>query len=456
MRHILLLIVLAFFYVLGLSENLDQKDEVNLVCTLKGCGSTLSLYEFDGGTFKEVMQVSAKSDSVFAFTLEKTDPIFYYIGVNPQNAIPIIVGPEEKLEVSATCGSRLNLDFSNSPLNTGYVELKKEMNELRQEHVKLVNQYRQFKRYPENQELVLEKLTKLDDHKIDFLDSLKVANPYFAKIVALNTYISFQVNGENYPNEVFYFADQFFQFANLEDPAYDNIPWVYESFKSYANTLSSVGMDNTLHHATVEKQIEKLPLGSRARKLALSAIVSTLKEKNHANFTQFAEQFVEEYKDQDPLAAADLQKTIEKTKAFTIGGEAPDFSQPSPEGEEIRLSDFRGKWVLVDFWASWCGPCRKENPNVVAMYNKYKDKGFEILGVSLDKTKDRWVNAIAKDKLTWPQISDLKGWRNEVAQLYGVRSIPHTILLDQEGKIVARNLRGRSLEEKLEEIFSQP
>ena len=119
----------------------------------------------------------------------------------------------------------------------------------------------------------------------------------------------------------------------------------------------------------------------------------------------------------------------------------------------MSLSDLRGKIVLVDFWASWCGPCRRENPNVVRMYNKYKDKGFDILGVSLDKTQDRWLQAIEQDGLEWHHVSDLKGWSNEVAQAYGVRSIPHTILLDQEGRIIARNLRGQALEEKLEELF---
>ncbi len=109
---------------------------------------------------------------------------------------------------------------------------------------------------------------------------------------------------------------------------------------------------------------------------------------------------------------------------------------------------------MIDFWASWCGPCRKENPNVVKVYQQYKDQGFEILGVSLDNDRDRWLKAIADDKLTWLHISDLKGWRSTFAQQYGVSSIPQTILLDQDGNILARNLRGPALEEKLAEVFS--
>ena len=119
----------------------------------------------------------------------------------------------------------------------------------------------------------------------------------------------------------------------------------------------------------------------------------------------------------------------------------------------MSLTDFRGKYVLVDFWASWCRPCRAENPNVVRVYNQYKDKGFEILGVSLDKSKDAWLKAIEQDKLTWKHVSDLKFWQSEAAQLYGVSSIPYTILLDPEGTIIAQNLRGASLERKLAELL---
>ena len=123
----------------------------------------------------------------------------------------------------------------------------------------------------------------------------------------------------------------------------------------------------------------------------------------------------------------------------------------------MSLSDFQGKYVLLDFWASWCGPCRQENPNLVKAYAAYNDKGFEILGVSLDNKdgKEAWVNAIEKDGLTWTQVSDLNSWNNEVARMYGVRAVPQSYLIDPEGVIVAQNLRGEALEEKLAEIFGQ-
>lgn len=142
-----------------------------------------------------------------------------------------------------------------------------------------------------------------------------------------------------------------------------------------------------------------------------------------------------------------------KIGAKTGIGVKPDFTLPDKDGKPIKLSALKGKVVLVDFWASWCGPCRKENPNLVKAYSKYHDKGFEILGISLDDKKDNWLKAIDADKLTWLHASDLKGWKSDLAQEYGIRSIPMNFLVDANGKIIAKDLRGEELEKKLSTVF---
>ncbi|GHT10696.1 thiol:disulfide interchange protein [Bacteroidia bacterium] len=153
----------------------------------------------------------------------------------------------------------------------------------------------------------------------------------------------------------------------------------------------------------------------------------------------------------------DYEKKIEAWKATSVGAIAPEFTQNDQNGEPVKLSDFRGKYLLIDFWASWCGPCRQENPNVVKAYTAYNDKGFTILGISLDdeakKGKENWLKAIEADNLTWAHVSDLKYWNNEVAKQYGINAIPANFLLDPTGKIIGRNLRGDALTAKLAEYL---
>ncbi len=149
-----------------------------------------------------------------------------------------------------------------------------------------------------------------------------------------------------------------------------------------------------------------------------------------------------------------LQAKYNSEKGTAIGSIAPDFSMAQPDGTQLKLSDLKGKYVLLDFWASWCRPCRAENPNNVRMYKKYASQGFEILSVSLDDNKGRWLGAIQADSMTWKHVSQLQGWSGSVNQNYKVTGIPMTFLLDKEGKIIAKNLRGPGLEAKLNEIFT--
>lgn len=181
------------------------------------------------------------------------------------------------------------------------------------------------------------------------------------------------------------------------------------------------------------------------------AVIARL-EKDYPNSS-----YTKEMKGTYAQLEAQIKAQEEQTKAeaaTAVGTVAPDLEYTSPDGKLIKLSNLRGKVVLVDFWASWCGPCRRENPSVVAAYNKYKDKGFAIYSVSLDQDKTRWVNAIAQDKLAWTShVSDLKGWKSEAAAKYSVSSIPAQFLLDKDGKIIAKNLRGEELDYVLSQIL---
>ena len=421
-----------------------------LRCELQACVESPSVFEFDGGSFFPVRQPVKIEEGTYEFQLPASGNRFYYVGSNTQNLVPVILGEEELVVLKGDCRNFRGA-IIESPVNEAYTQLKQKLNDLQSRHSTLNRQHQMAA--GEGQEKAAAQLKALDEEKLALLETMEKQDPLLGKVAAINTFLSYQHNGGNYENEIDYFAKEYFHFVNFEDPAYQYLPWTFESFRSYTTTIISVGLPEEQQRAYLDGALAKMERGGLTHKLALSGVIATLKQKSNSNFVYFGEQFVDAFKDSDPSAAANLQAQIAQMKSFVVGGQAPDFTQSTPEGGEMSLSDLRGKIVLVDFWASWCGPCRRENPNVVRMYNKYKDKGFDILGVSLDKTHDRWLQAIEQDGLTWHHVSDLKGWSNEVAQSYGVRSIPHTILVDQEGRILARNLRGEALERKLEELF---
>lgn len=452
------------FFSLILSATQTKENQISIYFEGVGCGAAneLSLFQFNGINFQLIQKASSNGKEVirnrqvdvFEFQIETSEPRFYYIGFSSKDIIPIILGTEDKVRISGRCQQMRSARISNSPLNKAYTQLRNEFQKSNAEMGKMIRRYRAAQDSVARAKVIGE-LAKQDQKRLDLRDSLAQTYPYLSKITSLQTYLSFHNHGQRYANEIDYFLNEYFRFADWEDPDYDYMTWVYESVKSYTTTISAFGLPQSRHQRSLEKLLAKMPASGRTKQLALSAIVAVLQEKSHPSFPFFAKAFVEEYKEIDPKAVAVIEQKMKQASTFMTGGEAPDFEMATPEGEMMKMSDLRGKVVLVDFWASWCGPCRRENPKVVKLYNKYKDKGFEILGVSLDSDKNRWLKAIADDKLTWPHVSDLRGWQNAAAKMYGVRSIPHTMLLDAEGKIIGRNYRGAVLEAKLEEIFGE-
>lgn len=187
-----------------------------------------------------------------------------------------------------------------------------------------------------------------------------------------------------------------------------------------------------------------------------SVLKSVESELSSTHYYQMLEEKYKSSKKPRTIKNQPPPKTKRKNGKYGVGDEAPDIVMDDPNGVTRRLSDLKGKVVLIDFWASWCGPCRRENPHVVHAYEKYNAKGFEIFSVSLDSDKNRWVSAIEQDSLVWPNhVSDLQGWKNQASRGYGISSIPHTVLVGKDGVIIGTHLRGAALDAELKKIFGE-
>ncbi len=259
---------------------------------------------------------------------------------------------------------------------------------------------------------------------------------------------------------------------SISSPASASLKELLLSFNSYLRSIDSLRSDTIQNHSDSLRNVRKEQIDDKRieTKQFLSRFTDSAKNpavavyalgilQQQQNDSNTMKPLIKRLAARFPADVSisnlnqDYDNWLKKQSIATMGKPAPLFSLPDTAGQAITLQSLRGKYVLVDFWASWCGPCRKENPNIVRAYNNFKDKNFTILGVSLDDNKQAWLDAIHKDGLTWQQVSDLKKWESVVVDQYSIEAIPYNVLLDTEGKIIANNLRGDDLQKKLAEIL---
>ncbi len=455
-------ITTIFLLTLGALSGVQAQKNVTIVCNLAGCSpDALALYQFEGMGFRKIQSASRAADGTMQFSVPKSTPKFYFVGADEAQLKSLIAGEETTVLVNGNCANAQQMG-AESPTNQAYLNMIQQLNAQKTEFATLIMSYRNAAQggtqTPEQLKAFDSQMAALDKRKVEYMENLKKTQPYLAKIAALSTYLSFQgSNNGKYGDELQYFANEYLGLANWKDAAMNDMPAVRDQVTDYVRNMLGVGLPETSQKVYFDALLLRIPESSNTYRLALAGIVTGLMAAENSTLTgDFVARYLAKYRAvEQPRVIATLEAQSKRNQSFVIGGEAPDFTLNTMEDKPLKMSSLRGKILLIDFWASWCGPCRRENPAVVALYDKYKNKGFEILGVSLDQAKDRWQQAVQTDGLKWQHVSDLKGWQNEVAALYGVRSIPQTVLLDKNGRIIARNLRGEELAKKLEELMSK-
>jgi thiol-disulfide isomerase/thioredoxin len=452
----------------------NDPSKVFVTCVLENCSSvdSLCLFTIEGTKIVKTRAFKINADKTFTLDFPKLPyPQFFYISVNEgsEKFKPIIVSNEPNFKLTGPCYNISLTKTEGSKINDAWANAQNQSNAYKIEMGNIITEYRANYQDATKKKELEGKMGLVDKKKIKLLDSLKTANPFIYKLIALDTYISYQNSSfaKKYKDELDYFGTEYFHYVDFKDPQYNDIPVMFDYTKAYTNVMSQIGLSDATQRIYFDKLLERTTPRSKVYKIVLNSIVSTYLDQmtnkdasGNANMTYaknmivYGDKYLKDFGTDDMISTSRIQQVISQVKLNMIGIPAPEIEMNDRSDKPMKLSSLKGKVVLVDFWASWCGPCRRENPAVVALYSKYKSKGFEIFSVSLDQDKQKWLKAIEDDGLTWTShVSDLQGWANAAARLYSVSSIPQTVLLDKEGNILARNLRGEQLADKLKSIF---
>lgn len=447
--------VTARALALGFASSAAALAAQTVTVKVPNCEEAIHAYRFNGVQFVRGEALDSLGAGTFSLPNDRVG--IAYVGPASGGAIPLYLDGEEDFTVTGNCEKMSAAVITGSPANDAYVALKRESNSLTKKGQQLARTLSTRTAGTPDYEATKADLKANDDAILARLAELREAGEDFlASVLAVNAYTSFANTQKGYAQELTYFVNERFQYTDFSEPVYSGNPWVFEAYRDFAGTLLEANVPEGMLDESLNQQLDLVYNHPPVHKLALGGVIAALGAAQHPMQAAFAKQYVKRYGEEEPEAAAKLTADAGRLGAFARGAVAPEFEQMLIDSSGVAgPQDFRGKVLLIDFWASWCGPCRRENPNVVAMYNEHKDAGFDILGVSLDRRFGPWQAAVEKDGLSWTHVSDLKGWQNAVAQQYGVRSVPATVLLDRKGRIVARDLRGAALEAKVAELLAE-
>lgn len=423
---------------------------------------SVRLYEFGGQQQKTLGTAAIAEDGSFSFSGKIPQAGIYLLGTSTQKLVEVVLKEDAEVTVAYDEADIFNsVEFTNSEVNTLYRKFMLNQQQYQQQIQQKTGKFRQYMMGQQQAEAqaIKQEIDSLNNLLYTAQQEMRNADPLLEKIINVYQFKPYNAATDtDYATEAEYFKGEFLAGIDFNDPTYGYLPIFYNKVSQYAQALlMNFGLGYKEFNKVVDPLLAKTRKGNKTHRMMLLALINGAAnaQQNPAHkdiYLQYAEKFVGTYPNE--TLARQLQGDIDRLGATRVGGKAPNITMANPQGQNLSLEDLRGKVVLLDFWASWCRPCRMENPNVVRVYNKYKDKGFTVFSVSLDKNKQRWLQAIEQDGLVWPNhVSDLQGWQNSAAKKYGVTGIPFALLLDQEGNIVAKNLRGAALEREVKQLL---
>lgn len=439
------------------ADNLTLKGSLTGSCN----NDKIYMYYYDGVMLQEQSSTpltEQNGQKSFSFSFKKTPKYgFYFFGTDRNNVRPILIGNKDKtIELVGDCAALSRATITNAYHNALLEKTMGRLNTLNTETSAAVMQFRNAGADLNLQQQAIAAIVETDKKKIALVDSIRAIEPNLSKVISLNVYISWYYDKKGTTDEIQYFGTHYFDNKPIQDADfYNTIPIITDAFKTYTQVMASLGLDPLAVRKFIDANLNKIPSGTPTHKAALWGIITPLMETEPNNFSHYGNMFIKLYGKENPEIVPSIQQRIASLGTKLLGADAPDVKFKTPDGQLLALSDLRGKVVLLDFWASWCGPCIRSLPEVKAIYDQFKAQGFEILALSLDQTDKAWTDAIAKHNLPWKHISDLKGWQSEGAKIYGVTSIPQTFLIDQNGKLAGLNLHGEQLANRIKELLKK-